>query len=392
MAITLVGSNSASVVAASATDVNLPAGLQENDIVVVALACDNALTGSEGIATAGYTKNVTSTNGAPGHQIGWKRMGASPDSVVSIQGEGSARTAVAIQAWRGVDATTAIDVAAVSASGTSASMPNPASNTTVTDGALRIVTGHIDDDETAATSAPTGYSNLINQFADGAAAASATVMMASKISATAGAEDPDAFGGTNTDNWFAYHFALRPSAASGLSLAVDAGSFTLTGTAASLERGRKVVADSGSFALTGTPATLRKNLPLSAAGGSFALTGSTAALEYGREVEAASGAYTITGSDAALTVQGVGGIALSVEAGSFVLTGTAAAFLQTRELVAASGAYALTGSAADLIHLIEATIIADSGSYTLTGTPANLQLVADNDNCDYTIILRRRRR
>lgn len=111
------------------------------------------------------------------------------------------------QAFRGVDPTTPLDVSPVSlASGTSGT-PNPPSITTSKANSLVIALGALQNDNVTPT-APTGYTNTVFYSDWG------TVMMASKIVATAGVEDPAAFSGGN-DLWRAGTIALRAALPAG---------------------------------------------------------------------------------------------------------------------------------------------------------------------------------
>jgi hypothetical protein len=65
---------------------------------------------------------------------------------------------------------------------------------------------------------------------------------------------------------------------------------------------RVVSADPGSFSITGTDATVRKGYPLAADAGSFAVSGQPADLEYGRELTAEAGSFGFTGADAQVYV------------------------------------------------------------------------------------------
>lgn len=158
------------------------------------------------------------------------------------------------------------------------------------------------------------------------------------------------------------------------SVAADAGSYALSGTAASVLHKYIVSASAGAYTLTGTAATLRRNLPLVAGAGSYTLTGSTASLLHKYVLTAGVGSYALTGTAAALKHR----FAVAAGAGSYTLTGTAAGLRKTWLLGAGAGAYALTGSAATLRRNLP--LIAGAGSYTLTGTAAtlrrNLPLVA----------------
>ncbi len=89
-------------------------------------------------------------------------------------------------------------------------MPNPPSHTTVTNNAMRVIAGVIDDDEIeSSVTAPSGFSDLIVEE-DSGSGTGGTAMMAFKLEATAGALDPDAFGGTGSDPWWSLHMSFRP--------------------------------------------------------------------------------------------------------------------------------------------------------------------------------------
>lgn len=190
-------------------DVTLTGSPIEGDVVIYAHASDAAI--SPGVQTSGYTDLLTdhaATN--PGRESGYKVLGATPDTVVTFNVAASERTAGVVQVWRGVDTGTPIDNTPTTASG-GAGMPDPPSYTTVTDGALVVAIGLLDDDNAAASvTAPAGYSNLLAHD-NSANPDNATTMIASLEKVTAGAEDPAAFGGTGTDAWQAVTFALRPA-------------------------------------------------------------------------------------------------------------------------------------------------------------------------------------
>jgi len=211
-------------------------------------------------------------------------------------------------------------------------------------------------------------------------------------------------------------FAIEVKAAGGgaTTLTADSGSYSVTGTAASLEIGRKVAANSGSYAITGTAANLHRGFPMAAASGSYAVTGTaatllkgstvsatsgsytingtTASLEFNRKLTAGSGSYSVTGTDATLTYTPAGSVTLTADPGSYAFIGTAASLLVGRTLTAASGSYAVTGTAATLIAgprlsatsgtvsvsgttaslLTDRLLTADAASYSFTGTAASL--------------------
>jgi hypothetical protein len=149
-------------------------------------------------------------------------------------------------------------------------------------------------------------------------------------------------------------------------LTADAGSFSLTGTAATLRKGKVLAAAAGSFSLTGTSAGLKHGWKVPAAAGSYVLTGTAAGLKHGWKLPAASGSFALTGTAATLIRK----LPLVAGAGSYVLTGTAAALRQSRKIAATSGSFTLTGTDAGVKHGWR--VIAGAGSYVLTGTDAAL--------------------
>jgi hypothetical protein len=70
--------------------------------------------------------------------IYWKIMGATPDTSMVVNGQGSTNdaTAIAVQVYRGVDTTTPFDVTYTSASSTSSGIPNPPAITPVTENSI----------------------------------------------------------------------------------------------------------------------------------------------------------------------------------------------------------------------------------------------------------------
>ncbi len=161
-------------------------------------------------------------------------------------------------------------------------------------------------------------------------------------------------------------------------VAAAAGSYAVTGTAASTKRGRKVGAAAGSYTVTGTAATLREAKKVIAAAGAYSVTGTAAALREAKKVGAEVGSYTVTGTDATLTKAG-GSKTVTADAGSYALTGTAATLRHAWKVTAASGAYTVTGQDATLTKAAGTAkkITAEAGSYTITGTPATLALASN---------------
>jgi hypothetical protein len=172
--------------------------------------------------------------------------------------------------------------------------------------------------------------------------------------------DPGSFSATGTAASLKYGRVLQAAS----------GSFAVTGTAATLKKGYSLQAGSGSFSATGTAATLRYGRVIQAAAGSFGVTGTDASLKYGRVLAAQSGTFQITGTDATLTYGTAGSYTLTAQSGSFSVSGTAATLRYGRKLSADSGSFAFTGTAASLRYARK--IIAEAGTFSLTGTAATL--------------------
>lgn len=191
---------------------SLPGTPQQGDIVLLARACERQIDAATAdVLTAGYTHLFATASSFPGAALHYKIMGVSPDSQVEIEQQFERIQAGLIQIWRGVDSGTPIDATLQSASGSGT--PDPPSYTSVTDGALVIAAGFLDNDDSAGSvAAPSGFGDLLAaDTGQASTAVGATVMIASLEQETAGAIDPGAFG-VLFDGWHAVTFALRPAA------------------------------------------------------------------------------------------------------------------------------------------------------------------------------------
>jgi hypothetical protein len=139
-------------------------------------------------------------------------------------------------------------------------------------------------------------------------------------------------------------YSYYESGAAGYTLTADAGTYTLTGTAAGTRAQRRIVAAGGTYALAGTAAALRIARRIVAGGGTYSLTGTAAGLRAARAMPAAGGAYALTGTAANFAK----GYRMVAAAGAYSLTGTAAGLATARRIVAAGGFYAISGTAANL--------------------------------------------
>lgn len=214
MAITFVGAATQEV-EATGVDITLP-NLLENDIVLIGGAEDTQ-TAPTAPNTAGYTElfQPSVSSNAPCCGLWWKRMGSTPDTVVNVDefSAGTSATAFVIMCFRGVDTTTAVDATTTNANGATGD-PDAPSITTVTNGAVVVAFGFIDDDEITSCSL-SGYSNVNFQAANDGVGTRASAMAGWIEKATAGAEDPPAFVTDGDDQWHAASVALRPASGGG---------------------------------------------------------------------------------------------------------------------------------------------------------------------------------
>ena len=117
-------------------------------------------------------------------------------------------------------------------------------------------------------------------------------------------------------------FYSLPAQGTAYSLALDAGSYTLTGQTLGLTSARNLGLDAGSYALTGRDVTLAYSAgtvsyTLSLDAGSYTLTGRDVGTSFARSLALDAGAYNLTGRDVAFNVT----LNMLLDAGAYNLTG-----------------------------------------------------------------------
>lgn len=279
--------------------------------------------------------------------------GATPDTTVSCtknltstQYGGNAIVLV----YRGVDATTPMDVATTTASGINGCIADSPSITPTTSGALIIAVGNGAQNPTStAYTTPSGMTGIVSLTNDGTV--SDNTLIASSYAWTSGAYNPAVVGGGDSDassSWAAVTMALRPAATGGgpYTITASAGAFTLAGVSATLRKSKNIAASAGAFALAGNSATLLKTKRIEAQPGAFALTGVNAALLKSKRIEAQPGAFTLTGVDATLKR----GFFITAQPGAFTLSGVDATLHKDKRIEAQSGGFVLAGNNATLSY------------------------------------------
>jgi hypothetical protein len=190
------------------TTVNLPGTPAEDDVAVLILGSDQAITGNK-IASAGWGATVVSTS--LGLQVYTKQLGASPDASVDVVQEAARAIACIIRVYRGAAVGTYLDATPTDATG-NGTTPDPPAIVTVTNGCKIVAIGFIDDVVITAVTEPSGYENLDWLPTGEVMNSSGTVMIADLTQATLGSTNPGSFSVTGgSDDWVSCTIALRPA-------------------------------------------------------------------------------------------------------------------------------------------------------------------------------------
>lgn len=151
-------------------------------------------------------------------------------------------------------------------------------------------------------------------------------------------------------------------------LTADAGSYTVSGSAADLLRSLILSGDAGSYTVSGATASLLRSKLLSADAGTYSVAGQAADLLRALLLTGDAGSYTLTGAAATLAVSG--DTTLTAEAGSYSVSGSPADLLRALQMGADAGAYTTSGQSADLLRAL--VMAAESGTLQVTGAQADL--------------------
>ncbi len=293
MAISYVGSTKTAVVNQLTFNFSLPTCWEDDIVVVIVGSSANVDDATIGPTTAGYTEEAelyANSSYDTNFSVSWKRMGATPDTSVDCEGTGgdsSIGTVAIAKVYRGVDTTTAMDVAVATATGTGSAIPNCSSITPVTEGAWVIACGCGTANDNSVT-APLGYSNHTSQ--EGSVAFPATAAICSKQWSGSGAEDPTAWtdwSNIYAETWAAVTLALRPFSI----VELPSGSLTLTGSTPATA----AAPASGSLTITGGTPVPATALSVSPASGSLTITGQTPVPVVAVAAEPGTGQLQFTG-------------------------------------------------------------------------------------------------
>lgn len=146
-------------------------------------------------------------------------------------------------------------------------------------------------------------------------------------------------------------------------LAIDFGTFVLSGQTVSLKATRLLSAASGSYTYTGMDTEAHS---VAANTGTYGYTGTAATLKRDRVLGATAGSYSIV-APTTIIARAIGN--LVGQSTAYALFGFPAAIRATRIMSATSGAYTLASPGA---FLRATRLVVDPGVYSLTGTAATL--------------------
>ena len=189
----------------------------EGDIVIIGYSAGyntNAL--SLSIVSSGYT-TIGPISGLDSYDTtlvgGYKIMGSTPDADVVVSGTTDANAAgvVTIHVWRGVDASTPMDVAPVTDSDINGGRPTPPAITPITSGAVIVMMGGSAGGTTTGVFT-SGLSNFLSRYEIDTYRTAGGV---GSINWTSGTYTPTQWTGSSTNvayAWAAITIALRPQA------------------------------------------------------------------------------------------------------------------------------------------------------------------------------------
>jgi hypothetical protein len=229
MAIEFVGYTTMATAVGNPTQTFSVTGLQsgisstmsQGDLVVVFSGWSSGTNGDPGVVTPAATEvadlYVSGTNDA-NMSAAYFFAGASPPTSITVNtfASGASASGAIVLVFRGVDATTPLDVTSTTATNNANNDPNPPAITPVTSGAWVVIGGLTAlGANLGGFTYPSGYLPVAAQTTTQGSARGMIIGGAYKANVTPGvSEDPGAFIATNggaTSTWAAITMALRPA-------------------------------------------------------------------------------------------------------------------------------------------------------------------------------------
>jgi hypothetical protein len=157
----------------------------------------------------------------------------------------------------------------------------------------------------------------------------------------------------------------------GYKLTIEAGSYSVSGNDVNLKADRKLSVEAGSYSTTGNAIDLRKGYKLTVENGSYVVNGENVSLRFNRKLTTELGTYSYSGNNTSLLY----GRRISIEQGSYSTSGNAVDLLRGLRLAVEQGGYLITGNSVDLIHGTAGSYELDvsTGVYSITGNDVQLR-------------------
>lgn len=206
----VASSSASSATGSTSLTINMPTGVAEGDLVVIFVASELTTTAQ---TLSGWTLFHSDAGGTSGvySRIFYKFMGATPDTSATITITSTNASAAVAYAIRNVVTPVGLPhpmKVHLFASNSTTGMPNPPSINISYDNDLILILGALDDDPAGTVgtvTVPANFTNLLSVDGGNATAGSnVTVMGATRATASKGAVDPAAFGGSGSDGWIAH--------------------------------------------------------------------------------------------------------------------------------------------------------------------------------------------
>jgi hypothetical protein len=145
-----------------------------------------------------------------------------------------------------------------------------------------------------------------------------------------------------------------------------AGTYLISGNAATLKWNRLISFSAGTYAVTGNNVTLAKGYKLTIEAGVYSTSGENVTLKADRKLSFTAGSYSTTGNSVNLTK----GYKLTTDQGSYLVNGETVSLRFNRKLAATLGTYSTVGNNPSLLYGRKLTI--EGGVYSVVGNNVNL--------------------
>lgn len=151
-----------------------------------------------------------------------------------------------------------------------------------------------------------------------------------------------------------------------ITIAADVGTYEVLGADISFALSNRLNLDADSYLITGDDVTFVRTNSIAGDAGSYSVSGQDATIKTSYHFVSDAGAYVISGTDANLRSIG----RLAAETASYAIVGQDVTFLGSNRIIVDAGSYEITGD--DISFLQERIWSVEAGSYEISGTAAGL--------------------